>query len=84
MMHTHPLSADPVAQTWEDDILVKVPLTYDSVKSIELGGINFEDMNAVLYALNLILKSPNIEELQISVSHMPCCFLCLYNSFISL
>lgn len=81
MMHTHPLSADPVAQTWEDDILVKVPLTYDSVKSIELGGINFEDMNAVLYALNLILKSPNIEELQISVSHMPCCFLCLYNFF---
>ncbi|XP_017234112.2 F-box/FBD/LRR-repeat protein At1g13570 isoform X2 [Daucus carota subsp. sativus] len=53
-------------KTWEDGILVKVPLTYDSVKFIELGGINFEDMNAVLYALNLILKSPNIEELQIS------------------
>ncbi|KAL1829854.1 hypothetical protein ACET3Z_008266 [Daucus carota] len=53
-------------KTWEDEILVKVPLTYDSVKFIELGGINFEDMNAVLYALNLILKSPNIEELQIS------------------
>ncbi|KAK1375082.1 F-box/FBD/LRR-repeat protein [Heracleum sosnowskyi] len=50
---------------WEDSILVKVPVTYDSIKVIELGGINFEVMNAVLFALQLILQSPNLQELRI-------------------
>ncbi|KAK1375086.1 F-box/FBD/LRR-repeat protein [Heracleum sosnowskyi] len=53
------------SKIWEDSVLVKVPVTYDSLKVIELGGINFEAMNAVSYALHLILQSPNLQELRI-------------------
>lgn len=63
------------AQVWKDNLLVKVPVTYDSIKIIELEGINFEEMNAMLYVLHLLLHSPNLQELRISVSHMSCYFV---------
>ncbi|KAL1829855.1 hypothetical protein ACET3Z_008267 [Daucus carota] len=53
-------------KVWKENLLVKVPVTYDSIKVIELEGINFEEMNAMLYVLHLLLHSPNLQELRIS------------------
>ncbi|KAL8154899.1 hypothetical protein AgCh_000307 [Apium graveolens] len=51
---------------WRGDILRKVPVTYDYLKLIEIGKMDYKDMDEVLYFLHLFLQSPNLEELQIS------------------
>lgn len=48
--------------------LGKVPLTYDHLKLIQLYQVSFEDMKEILVVLRLILSSPNLQELHISVS----------------
>ncbi|KAL8144718.1 hypothetical protein AgCh_003059 [Apium graveolens] len=59
------LRMDFGAQAWESSVLMKVPVTYDRLKFIDLQGINYEERNAVLYVLHLILHSPNLQELEI-------------------
>ncbi|WOG90004.1 hypothetical protein DCAR_0209245 [Daucus carota subsp. sativus] len=51
---------------WRGDILRKVPVTYDYLKSIEIRKLDFKDLAKVLYVLQLLLLSPNLQELQIS------------------
>ncbi|KAK1375085.1 F-box domain-containing protein [Heracleum sosnowskyi] len=51
---------------WRGDILVKVPVTYDYLKFIEIGCMDYKDMDEVLYVLDLLLQSPNLQELHIS------------------
>lgn len=41
---------------------------YQNLKFIELYQVSFEDMKELLVVLRLIVSSPNLEELQISVS----------------
>ncbi|KAL1829856.1 hypothetical protein ACET3Z_008268 [Daucus carota] len=53
---------------WRGDILRKVPVTYDYLKSIEIRKMDFKDLDKVLYVLQLLLLSPNLQELQISYS----------------
>ncbi|KAK1375083.1 F-box/FBD/LRR-repeat protein [Heracleum sosnowskyi] len=62
------LSIDFGAQAWEGKVLMKVPVTYDCLKFIELQRINYEEMNAMLYVLYLILHSPNLQELEIEAT----------------
>lgn len=50
--------------------LGKIPVTYTYLKVIELYQVIFEDMKEILVVLRLIMNSPNLEELQISVSHI--------------
>ncbi|KAK1369985.1 F-box/FBD/LRR-repeat protein [Heracleum sosnowskyi] len=45
-------------------ILVKVPLTFDCLKFIDLRGITFENMNKA-YVLHLLLQSPNLQKLKV-------------------
>ncbi|WOH09724.1 hypothetical protein DCAR_0729182 [Daucus carota subsp. sativus] len=51
---------------WRGDILRKVPVTYDYLKSIEIRDMDYEDLDMVVYVLHLLLQSPNLQELQIS------------------
>lgn len=44
------------------------PVTYQNLKFIELYQVSFEDMKELFVVLRLIVSSPNLEELQISVS----------------
>lgn len=44
------------------------PVMYQNLKFIELYQVSFEDMKELLVVLRLIVSSPNLEELQISVS----------------
>ncbi|GKV39300.1 hypothetical protein SLEP1_g47098 [Rubroshorea leprosula] len=46
----------------------RLPITYSHLRVIELYQVSFEDMNEILVVLRLILNSPNLKELQISVS----------------
>nr|XP_017244266.1 PREDICTED: F-box/FBD/LRR-repeat protein At1g13570-like isoform X2 [Daucus carota subsp. sativus] len=62
------LRVDFRAQVWESNVLMKVPVTYDRLKFIDLQGINYEEGNAVLYVLHLILHSPNLQELEIGAT----------------
>ncbi|KAL7001314.1 hypothetical protein U1Q18_002464 [Sarracenia purpurea var. burkii] len=50
--------------------LRKVPVTYHHLKIIELYQVNFEDLEEILVVLRLIVNSPNLQELQISVSNL--------------
>lgn len=43
-------------------------MTYRHLKFIELDEVSFEDVNEVLVMLQLIVNSPNLETLQVSVS----------------
>lgn len=47
---------------------VHPPMMYHNLESIELYQVNFEDMVEILVILRLITSSPNLKELQISVS----------------
>ncbi|KAK1375081.1 F-box/FBD/LRR-repeat protein [Heracleum sosnowskyi] len=51
---------------WRGDILMKVPVTYDYLKFIEIEKMDYKDMDKVLYVLHLLLQSPSLQELQIS------------------
>ncbi|XP_074326946.1 F-box/FBD/LRR-repeat protein At1g13570-like [Apium graveolens] len=51
----------------EGNNLVTVPVTYHCLKFIELKLVNFKERNEALYVLHLILQSPNLQELQISI-----------------
>ncbi|XP_017244269.1 F-box/FBD/LRR-repeat protein At1g13570 [Daucus carota subsp. sativus] len=62
------LRVDFRAEAWESNVLMKVPVTYDRLKFIDLQGINYEERNAVLYVLHLILHSPNLQELEIGAT----------------
>ncbi|KAL1821932.1 hypothetical protein ACET3Z_016801 [Daucus carota] len=62
------LRVDFRAEVWESNVLMKVPVTYDRLKFIDLQGINYEEGNAVLYVLHLILHSPNLQELEIGAT----------------
>lgn len=44
------------------------PVIYQNLKFIELYQVSFEDMKELLVVLRMIVSSPNLEELQISVS----------------
>ncbi|KAL8112797.1 hypothetical protein AgCh_020189 [Apium graveolens] len=58
---------DKLALTaWRGDILMKVPVTYEYLKFIEIRKMDYQDMDKVLYVLHLLLQSPNLQELQIS------------------
>lgn len=46
-----------------------LPITYNHLKIIELYQVSFEDMKEILVVLRLITNSPNLQELQISVSY---------------
>lgn len=70
----------PSAQAWRGDILMKVPVTYDYLKFIEIGNMDYNDMDEVLYVLHLLLQSPNLQELHISVSRISCSFVCCFMS----
>lgn len=47
---------------------VHPPMMYNNLETIELYQVNFEDMVEILVILRLITSSPNLKELQISVS----------------
>lgn len=47
----------------------RLPVTYSHLKIIELYEVSFEDMKEILVVLHLITNSPNLKELQISVSY---------------
>ncbi|KAK1375080.1 FBD domain-containing protein [Heracleum sosnowskyi] len=51
---------------WRGNVLKKVPVTYDYLKFIEIGKMDFKDTDEVLYVLQLLLQSPNLQDLQIS------------------
>ncbi|KAL1804194.1 hypothetical protein ACET3Z_032841 [Daucus carota] len=51
---------------WRGDILRKVPVTYNYLKSIEIRNMDYGDLDKVVYVLHLLLQSPNLQELQIS------------------
>ncbi|XP_074326939.1 F-box/FBD/LRR-repeat protein At1g13570-like [Apium graveolens] len=51
---------------WRGDILMKVPVTYEYLKFIEIRKMDYQDMDKVLYVVHLLLQSPNLQELQIS------------------
>ncbi|KAL1804196.1 hypothetical protein ACET3Z_032843 [Daucus carota] len=51
---------------WRGDILRKVPVTYDYLKSIEIKNMDYGNLDKVVYVLHLLLQSPNLQELQIS------------------
>ncbi|KAL8112803.1 hypothetical protein AgCh_020195 [Apium graveolens] len=53
------------SQDWEGNVLSKVPATYDCLESISLKGLNFQEMNQVLFVHQLLLQSPNLQELEI-------------------
>ncbi|CAI9096356.1 OLC1v1032477C1 [Oldenlandia corymbosa var. corymbosa] len=63
------------------------PIKYNQLKIVELYQVNFEDLNEVLAVLHLIVSSPNLTELQISVSNDECVYIShcnlLLSSFIS-
>lgn len=44
-------------------------ITYSRLQIIELYQVSFEDMKEILVVLRLITNSPNLKELQISVSY---------------
>lgn len=46
-----------------------LPITYNHLKIIELYQVSFEDMKETLVVLRLITNSPNLKELQLSVSY---------------
>ena len=46
----------------------KPPLMYGRLKIIELYQVSFEDIKEILVVLRLIINSPNLQELHISVS----------------
>lgn len=48
--------------------LGKLPITYSHLKIVQLYEVSFEDMKEILVVLRLILNSPILQELQISVS----------------
>lgn len=48
--------------------LERLTITYSHLKVIELCQVSFEDMKEILVVLRLIMSSPNLEELHISVS----------------
>lgn len=52
------------------DDLGRFPITYTHLKVVELNQVSFEDMKEILVVLRLITNSPNLRELQISVSVM--------------
>ncbi|KAL8112799.1 hypothetical protein AgCh_020191 [Apium graveolens] len=56
------------AQAWECNVPMKLPVTYDRLKFIDLQRINYEEINAVLYVLHLILRSPNLQKLEIEAT----------------
>lgn len=43
-------------------------MTHHHLKFIELDEVSFEDVNEVLVMLQMIVNSPNLETLQVSVS----------------
>lgn len=62
------LSVVHSAQAWEGDVFVKRPIKYNNLKFIEVWDVNFIEMNEVLYVHHLLLQSPYLQELHISVS----------------
>lgn len=48
----------------------RLPIKYINLKIIELYQVSFEDMKEILVVLRLITNSPNLKELQISVSYV--------------
>ncbi|XP_028069740.1 F-box/FBD/LRR-repeat protein At1g13570-like [Camellia sinensis] len=50
--------------------LGKLPVAYNHLKVIELYQVSFEDMKERLVVLRLIVNSPCLQELQISVSNL--------------
>lgn len=50
----------------------QLPITYNNLETIQLYQVSFEDMKEILVVLRLITSSPNLKELQISVS--PCIY----------
>lgn len=72
LLYPYTLYFIPSAPDWEGNVLLKVPGTYDCLKFILLEGINFQEMNQVLYVLQLLLQSPNLQELEIEVRYMFC------------
>ncbi|KAK1375087.1 hypothetical protein POM88_031280 [Heracleum sosnowskyi] len=64
------LSIDFFGRAWKSNVLVKVPVTYeyDCLKFIELQALSFDEMINVLDVLYLILRSPNVQELQIEAT----------------
>lgn len=45
-----------------------LPIMYHNLETIELYQVNFEDTKEILVILRMITSSPNLKELQISVS----------------
>ncbi|XP_074325235.1 F-box/FBD/LRR-repeat protein At1g13570-like [Apium graveolens] len=70
LKHTPVLVAIKIYFTWfwKGNIRIKDPVTYDCLKLIVLECLNFEEIKEVLYALHLILQSPNLQELRIVTS----------------
>lgn len=58
------------SEEWEGNVLPKVPVSYDCLKFIDFEGINFQKMNQVSYVLQLLLQSPNLQELEIDARQL--------------
>lgn len=56
----------------------ELPITYSHLKFIELNQVSFEDMKEVLVVVRLVTHSPNLRELQISVSSGFSSFFIIY------
>ena len=59
-----------------------LPITYNHLKIIELYQVSFEDMKEILVVLRLITNSPNLKELQLSVSYCEYVILRFYISLL--
>lgn len=52
----------------------RLRITYNHLKVVELYQVSFEDMKEILVVLRLITNTPNLKELQISVSVVGSCW----------
>ncbi|KAK1375078.1 hypothetical protein POM88_031271 [Heracleum sosnowskyi] len=71
LKHTPLLAAitvDFFSETWEGDVFVKLPITFNHLKFIKVEGVNYKEMKEVSYVHHLLLQSPYLQELHISLS----------------
>ncbi|XP_017232190.2 F-box/FBD/LRR-repeat protein At1g13570-like [Daucus carota subsp. sativus] len=66
------LILDFTSLQWEDSVPVRVPVTHNCLKVISLREINFEEMKQVSYVRQLLLQSPNLQELHILAGDFKC------------
>lgn len=57
------------SQVWDGKVVKKIPVTYNCLSFINIERINHVT-GELVYVLHLLLQSPNLENLQISISYL--------------